>query len=91
METGRVLGGDSVYAYVGEYEVSNGAIEARVRVYQWNSAVEAENVFGMRGHVDYVVRLAGRREGDVIVGHIAPEGMPQHQLPIRMLFIQGLP
>ena len=93
LETGRVLGGDSAFAYVGDYEVSGSEIAARVRVYQWNKAYgDIETVFGMKGpDIDYVVHLRGKRDGDFIHGVIIPEQAPDAQLPIRMLFIQNLP
>src|SRR5947209_6571635 len=62
LETGRVLGGDSVYSYVGNFAVDAGVITATVRVRQYNPHVVAENVFGMVGPVDYMVTLTGIRD-----------------------------
>ena len=91
LETGRVLGGDSFLAYIGDYEITGNEITARVRSVQWNYAVAVENVFGMESPIDYMVDLVGVRDGDRINGFISPEGRPELRLPIVMLFMHGLP
>jgi hypothetical protein len=91
LETGRVLGGDSVYSYVGDYEASGGSLTARVRVRQYNSAYQGANVFGMSDQVDYRVTLTGKRDGDVIDVKVSVDGAPQMTLPARLTFIERLP
>jgi hypothetical protein len=91
LETGRVLGGDSFLAYIGDYTVNGNEVTATVRSVQWNYAVPVENVFGMTSPIDYTVNLVGTRDGDRIDGYINPQGNPEMQLPIRMLFMHPLP
>lgn len=92
LETGRVLGGDSVFSFIGDYEIKASEFHARVRSKQWNFDVEVENVFGMKGPgIDYLVDLRGQRDGHVITGYINPVDVPDFKLPIRMVFIQKLP
>lgn len=93
LETGRVFGGDSVLAYLGSYEIDRENVSARVRSWNWNLDVgeEFENVFGMTGAIDYVALMEGRREGNVITGHIASEANPNLRLPCRMEKIADLP
>jgi hypothetical protein len=92
LETGRVLGGDSVFSFVGDYEVSGTEFRAKVRSKQWNSDVEVENVFGMKGPgIDYMVDVFGVRENGFMAGHISPVDVPDFKLPIRMVFIEKLP
>jgi hypothetical protein len=92
LETGRVLGGDSALAYVGDYQVDGPNITGVVRSYQWNPAYEVENVFGMKSpDIDYKVDLQGQCIGDLIIGHISPQGHPELALPIQMLLMSRLP
>lgn len=91
LETGRVLGGDSYLAYIGDYTVSGDHVTARVRSVQWNYAVQVENVFGMQSPIDYTVDLVGVRAGDRIEGYVSPDGNPDARLPIVMLFMHALP
>lgn len=92
LESGRVLGGDSVMAYVGTYEIKHDGIRANVRSWLWNNDVgEVENVFGMGGKIDYMVDMIGQRDGDVIAGTISPEGAPDFKLMFKMEKIAELP
>lgn len=94
LETGRVFGGDSAMAYVGNYELKNGLIEARVRSWTWNShhvEAGAENVFGMKGAIDFIVILEGKLDGDVILGSVYPEGVPEMKVSAFLKKITDLP
>jgi hypothetical protein len=44
LETGRVLGGDSSFVYVGSYEVKNGVVKAKVKC--TNDRKSLASVFG---------------------------------------------
>jgi hypothetical protein len=91
LETNRILGGDSVYSYIGNYEVHGEEFRAQVRVKTWNHDVQAENVFGMSGPLDYEVEVRGVRQENIIVGHLNPVAAPDVKLPARMVFIENLP
>lgn len=93
LESGRVLGGDSAFAFIGDYAVKESQIIAKVRSFQWNGAMgNIENVFGMTGpDIDYVVDLVGSREGDHINGYLSPQGIADVRLPIVMLYMSPLP
>lgn len=91
LETGRILGGDGVYSYIGDYGIKGEDFIARVRVKTWNHDVQSENVFGMTGPVDYEVEVRGCRLGDEILGELGPTGATGLTLPARMRFIEKLP
>lgn len=92
LESGRVFGGDSVMAYLGNYTVDRGRIEADVRSWTWNFDVgEVENVFGMTGAIDYIVKLTGDHDGRTIIGTLHPEAAPDFRLSCRMEKIADLP
>lgn len=45
-ETGRVLGGDSAFMYVGTYEVDRGTITSNIKVTKYNNLSGMQSVFG---------------------------------------------
>lgn len=61
---GRVLGGDSGYAYFGTYKEENGSIRANVKVQNFLPGVS--NVLGVIG--DFELELNAKVEGDVARG-----------------------
>ncbi len=56
LETNRVLGGDTSYTYVGDYEVKNKRLTAQVRVRRYTTSIP-QSVFGELD--DFVVTLEG--------------------------------
>lgn len=94
LETGRVFGGDSAMAYLGNYETDRGKIAAQVRSWVWNTDLPEEelaNVFGMTGEIDYEVVIEGTLEGQEIKGFLWPKGADNLRLPARMVKIADLP
>ena len=92
LESGRVLGGDSIMAYVGDYAVDGGTLRARVRSWTWNFEVgETTNVFGMDGPVDYHAIFEGDMNDGAIIGWVWPEGAPESPLAAKMQKIAKLP
>jgi hypothetical protein len=93
LESGRVLGGDSFMAYVGNYSVDRGRITAKVRAFQWNfDAGEVTNVFHMQGNIDFQAIVEGQLDGaSKIAGTLAAEQEPQLKLQLRMEKIAELP
>jgi hypothetical protein len=91
LETGRVFGGDSMMAYIGEYNLNHGNITARVQARRWNPEGEVENVFGMSGDIDFVAILDGQLNGSRIDGHLAPEGAPDARVAAELVRIADLP
>lgn len=45
-ETGRVLGGDSAYLYVGNYKTANGVVHSEIQVTKYNDLCGMQSVFG---------------------------------------------
>ncbi len=56
LETNRILGGDTSYTYVGDYEVKNKRLTAQVRVRRYTTYIP-QSVFGELD--DFVVTLEG--------------------------------
>lgn len=46
-ETGRVLGGDSMMTYIGNYEISKGIVSATIAVKQYSSLSNMTSVVGL--------------------------------------------
>jgi len=77
---GKVYGGDSGFAWVGTYSVSNNIIRARVRVHNFDHDIKS--VLGLEG--DYDMHFSGTQTGDTIVGTALIANQPQHSLAIRL-------
>ncbi len=45
-ETGRVLGGDSAFMYVGSYEVKNGTVTANLEITKYSTTGNMQSIFG---------------------------------------------
>ncbi len=92
LETGRVFGGDSIMAYVGEYAISGETLTAEVRAWSWNDAYEGHNVFGMPTPIDHKVIFQGARVSKGrFEGKIWPDGTPEIALKGEMVKICELP
>jgi len=68
VETGRILGGDSSFVFVGSYEVENGIIKADVKC--TNDRGVMESIFG--DIKEYTVRVQGAPADDefTLNGHV---------------------
>jgi hypothetical protein len=62
METGRVFGGDSWFAYTGDYEVDGNSVTARLRLQRHNPSPSAIDVWASGDNlddVDVVLSMSG--------------------------------
>jgi len=93
VESGRLLGGDSVLAIVGDYEVRNGIITGKARSFQYNPHVTARNVFNMQTPIDYIAgfEVVIGDDPQIMRGHVWPLQAPHLRLPLTMRRIAELP
>lgn len=87
LETGRVLGGDAQYTYVGAYSVSGGTITANVVIRHYFGP--PSSIFGNANQ--FTLTLSGEIEHDSfeMSGHI--DGRPDLQIAIRFTRRAELP
>ncbi len=87
LETGRVLGGDSGYYYVGSYKVENDVIAARIKVTHYSG--ELNSIFG--NVREFELQVTGKPERNIFVlnGHV--EGHPELKISIRLTRRAELP
>jgi hypothetical protein len=83
---GRVLGGDSGFAYVGSYELSGETLRAKVTVKNFDPTVS--NVFGIAGSFDLL--LEAKVQGDSMTGTGALASSPTARMTLRLTKHSGL-
>lgn len=93
LETGRLLGGDSAIAFLGDYHVESGStVTGKVKTWQYNpQAGHVETVFGMAGTAGTVVEFSGTLGDGEITGKLWPSGMAQLPLNFVMRKFSDLP
>lgn len=69
IETGRILGGDSSFVYVGNYELKNGVLHAEIKC--TNDRESLQSIFG--DIKEFTLHLEGKPEhnGFIMEGHMA--------------------
>lgn len=85
LETGRIFGGDSAYAYVGRYQVSGDELIGDLRVIMHNSSDDFVSLYNTREpefRVSFDVR---RRDDGSWEGVLARAGHPNARLILRRL------
>ncbi len=81
-ETGRILGGDSGYAYLGHYDLANGEISGTLTIIRHN--LHVESIYGPETRFD--LKFDGKRVGDdTIQGRLIKPGFPDAVLILRRL------
>jgi hypothetical protein len=83
LETGRIFGGDSGYAYLGTYEIGGATIEGKARIIQHDPDVQS-----MYGAFEQSFEASFQivREGsDVMRGKFCRAGYPDAVLILRRL------
>lgn len=93
LESGHVLGGDSMMAYVGTYTIERDNLTASVHSWTFNAAfVEHENVFGVKGGQRNDVGVEGVRvSDDRVEGWIFLKSQPDFRLRAVMEKIAAVP
>ena len=91
LESGKIFGGDSAYYYVGDYKVGVQHITGWVHTRTHTLYAEAENVFGMRGAVDYKVDFSADMIDGVISGIMHPRAGEEVAQWFHMTRLADLP
>lgn len=68
LETGRILGGDSSFVFVGDYEVVNGSVQARIKC--TNDRKILQSVFGNINEFNLVLDGASGHNEMTLSGHM---------------------
>lgn len=77
IETGKVYGGDSIYAYRGDVSVTGDAVEGDLTMYRHNLAPGTQSLYGTQED-SFTSHFVGSRQGDdVIVGKLLRDGFPE--------------
>lgn len=91
LETGRILGGDVSYYYVGDYEVDRGQVTGNVRVTHYQG--EPRSIFGQATQFNLRIAgaLSGTQIGDIntVTGEIV--GHPQLKMDVLLTKRAELP
>jgi hypothetical protein len=78
---GRMLGGDSGFAYVGSYEEKGDELKARVSTTHFDPNIPS--VLGVPGNQDLIIE--GKIKGDNIEGTGALASRPDTKIVVRLL------
>lgn len=87
LETGRVLGGDAQYFYVGSYEVTNGVVKSTVTITHY--AGVPNTIFGQAKSVTLNFTGTPARDQFELVGSVA--GNPALAMRVRFTRRAELP
>lgn len=87
LETGRILGGDSSFVFVGSYEVKNGIVQANVRC--TNDRNLLQSVFGDIQEFNLNLKGTPEYKGFKLVGHMVEN--PAMQIEIKLTRRAELP
>lgn len=93
LQAGRIFGGDSMMAYLGEYTLSNDQIVAEFKVWAYNPYIQVLTAFGKTGTSDGSrVILRGRLNPNMSVdGQLFEIENPSAKIPIRLVKVSDLP
>jgi hypothetical protein len=80
-ETGRVLGGDSAFMYVGNYKVVNDIVQSDIHVTKYNNIGSMQSIFGPL--TNFNLKVSGKldRQTIVLTGIVVEQ--PQLQITIK--------
>lgn len=93
-ESGKVFGGDSVVAYLGEYSVKDGRLHGSARVWSYDKGdVGGMTAFGRPTPVDVRIIMEGAIDDQqgIAQGFIWESDNPAQRLPITLRRISDLP
>ena len=97
LETGRILGGDSMMAYLGNYVVSGGDVAGEVKIWAYNPHQVVVTAFGRMGTPEGVIlNLEGKYDSHAgkmgeITGHLWETSNPQLKIPAKLAKVADLP
>lgn len=80
-ETGRILGGDSAFMYVGNYKIENGIVHSDINVTKYNNIGHMQSIFGPL--TNFNLKVSGRADprSMVLTGIVVEQ--PQLQITIK--------
>ena len=80
-ETGRVLGGDSAFMYVGNYKTENGVIHSDIHVTKYNNLSGMQSIFGPL--TNFNIKVSGKADPHslTLTGTVIEQ--PQLQIVIK--------
>ena len=87
LETNRILGGDTSFVYIGEYEIENGVIYAKIKC--TNDREVKESIFGEINKFN--LELTGKiaRDEFILQGHMVEH--PSHKIAVKLTRRAELP
>ena len=80
-ETGRILGGDSAFMYVGNYKTVNGTVQANIHVTRYNNISQMQSIFGPLTSFHLSVSGKADQQSMVLTGTVVEQ--PQLQITIQ--------
>lgn len=80
-ETGRVLGGDSAFMYVGNYKTDNGMVYSEIHVTKYNNIGHMQSIFGPL--TSFHIKVSGKADAQsmTLTGTVVEQ--PQLQIIIK--------
>lgn len=93
-ETGRIFGGDSMMAYLGNYSVNNSSVAGELRVWAYNPHQQVVTAFGKRGTTaGDDLSLEGQLDAGTgnIVGQLWETKNPDSKIPATLIKVSDLP
>jgi hypothetical protein len=93
LEAGRLFGGDSMMAYLGNYRFKNDQVAAEFRVWAYNPYLQVTTAFGKTGTPDGSrVILEGKLNSDMSIdGRLFEIENPSAKIPIKLVKVSDLP
>ena len=88
-ETGRVLGGDSSFMYVGDYKTENGIVHSNIHVTKYSNIGNMQSIFGPLTSFNLKVSGAVDPQTMVLTGTMIEQ--PQLQITIKAIRRVELP
>lgn len=87
LETGRILGGDSSFVFVGDYEVKNGEVHANVKC--TNDREMLESIFGNIKEFNLKLKGTPNAKEFILQGHMLEN--PEMKIGVKLTRRAELP
>ena len=66
LETGRILGGDSSFTYIGEYSIKDGQVSGFIRSQKFSHSINLPSISGLDDSVIKISGMAGEKKMTLI-------------------------
>lgn len=87
ISNGKIMGGDSVFTYIGDCSVIAEVVTARLRVKQYSSVPGMVSIAGTN---DYWLTLTGQKGHDSMVLKGQPDGRPSITITVKLSRLEEL-